>query len=407
MDDDHVSLDHADVFIAGAGPVGCATAHAFADQGWTVLMVDAFDPPTPRPTAEMVFPPAVELLDRWGVELPPGRSVRGTGVTLYEHGGGDPVELRFPPDAQPLVTPYPDLVEAMRESLMERDGVEMLYGVQVLSVELDGSVHTTRGTSDTQFRADLLVGADGRWSAVRHRLYGEVGQAVTSHTASVMLEGTGLTGYEQARVITDERGRCARVHAMGRDLLGIALDLPEERPPDDDVRAYVEKHYVPMLPPELHDPLLRVASEPERITWSGEGIRLRHTYEHGRIAMVGDAVGHQHPLLGIDFTMGVGDALCLAKYGRANGYDRARPEDSAGIEYAARHFFEALTARKPETVGVRRLLWEQLRSSPAAREAAMRLFSVDVRATGLVPVFNVLEEYRERQEADASSADPS
>ncbi|MEU3252854.1 NAD(P)/FAD-dependent oxidoreductase [Streptomyces sp. NPDC006997] len=394
-------MNHADVFIAGAGPVGCATAHAFADQGWRSLMVEVFEQPTPRPTAEMIFPPALELLDRWGVELPPERRVRGTGVTLYEHGGGEPVELRFPPDAQPLVTPYPDLVQAMRDSLMDRMEAEVLYGVQVLNVELDGSVHTTRGKFDTQFRADLLVGADGRWSTVRQRMYGDVPQAVTSHTASLMLEGTGLTGYEQARVITDEHGRCARVHAMGRDLLGIALDLPEERPPDDDVRAYLEKHYVPMLPPELHDPLLRAAGEPERITWSGEGIRLRRTYEYGRISMVGDAVGHQHPLLGIDFTMGVEDAVCLARYGRANGYDRARPEDSAGIEYAARHFFQALTARTPETVGVRRLLWEQLRSGPAAREAAMRLFSVDVRATGLVPVFNVLEEYRERRRAEA------
>ncbi|MFE6287570.1 FAD-dependent oxidoreductase [Streptomyces sp. NPDC057877] len=393
---------HADVIIAGAGPIGCATAHAFADQGSRVLMLEMGHEPVAQLGAELVFPPALQMLERWGVELPPDRHVRGTGVTLYEHGGGEPIELRFPTAGQPVVMPYPDLVNALRASIIERMEPEMLHGVEVLAMELDGSVHATRGKYDTQYRADHLVGADGRHSVVRHKLYGEVPEGVTAHTATALLEGTGAKGYEQARVITDDDGRCVRIHAVGPDLIRVALDLPTNRPPDGEVRPHLEQHFLPLLPQEFQEPILEVCEDEERIAWTASGFRHRTSYEHGRIAMVGDAVGHVHPLFGIGITVGILDGLSLAHYGRAKGYGEARLEEAEDVEWVTRHFYQALMGRTPGNPDARRLLHEHLRRDPVARRAAMWMFCADGRATGLVPLIDLLEgtEPDDEDEAD-------
>ncbi|MFB8775890.1 FAD-dependent oxidoreductase [Streptomyces broussonetiae] len=384
-------MDNADVIIIGAGPIGCATAHTFADKGARVLMCDMAKGPLTRPVAEVLFPPTVQLMRRWGVELPPGRFARGTGITFYEHGHPEPVELRFPAEARPLMISYTDLADAMQESLIERYEIELLHGVEILSVELDGSVHATRGKFDTQYRADLLVGADGRTSVVRRRLYGDLPETVTSLTASAVLEGTGLKGYEQVRVITDEHGRSVRIQALGRDLIGVGLDLPSRLPAEDEVRDHLKEQFWPLLPPELHEPLDRAAAEEDGITWTAEGFRTRRSYEHGRIAMVGDAVGHVHPLVGIDPTMGFLDGQTLARYGRANGYATARPEAVGNIEYLAHAFYRVLMGRTPETVEARRGLHEHLRRDPAAREAAMWLLAADERGEELLPLMDELE----------------
>ena len=90
----HPSHVTADVAVVGGGPVGCATALAFAESGARVCLIDA-NAPSGRLAGEWLHPTGVGVLTDLGVDLTaagvphsPGRGFanrRGswTGSALY------------------------------------------------------------------------------------------------------------------------------------------------------------------------------------------------------------------------------------------------------------------------------------------------------------------------------------
>ncbi len=173
---------HADVIVVGAGPAGAATAILLAERGLGVLVLDRGTLPRPKICGEYLSPEATRILDRLGVlkaidtggsaplggmriTAPDGTVVSGTyrpigpwrpyrghalGVSRAVLDGVLVDRLR----ALPV-----DLREQVRVTDVVRDG-NRVAGVE--AVEAGGRVQV--------FRAPLVVGADGRASAVAHRL---------------------------------------------------------------------------------------------------------------------------------------------------------------------------------------------------------------------------------------------
>jgi monooxygenase len=159
-----------EVCIVGGGFAGLTTALALRQAGATVAVIERRSESNDPHRGEVLRPRAVELLRGWGVPLEKG----ATPLTEIhvELAGKRIVTRRLP--AGSLCVPQPGLEFALREAA-QRAGVALFPGwrLQTLLPGADGRLggFTAHAGSDgAEFRAKLVVGADGRASAVREAL---------------------------------------------------------------------------------------------------------------------------------------------------------------------------------------------------------------------------------------------
>ena len=167
-----------DVIVVGARVAGAATALLLARAGLRVLAVDRATFPSDTISSHQVQVPGIALLHRWGLldrltaaGTPPTRRVRfdpGPVVldgAFPEYGGVDA-----------LYSPRRTLLDALLVTAAREAGADVLEGVRVEELTLDGAgrISGIRGTqragADLHATADLVVGADGKHSFVAERV---------------------------------------------------------------------------------------------------------------------------------------------------------------------------------------------------------------------------------------------
>ena len=80
------SVQGTDVFVAGAGPAGLATAIAARQKGFQVIVADGAAPPIEKPCGEGMMPETVASLRALGVEIGPTDGRRFCGLSFVDHG---------------------------------------------------------------------------------------------------------------------------------------------------------------------------------------------------------------------------------------------------------------------------------------------------------------------------------
>ncbi|WP_327395831.1 FAD-dependent oxidoreductase [Streptomyces phaeochromogenes] len=379
--------DSVDAIVVGAGPVGCAAAHALADRGARVVVVERMERGPAAPFAvEWLHPTAADVLLRWGLVLPEGGHVRGTGVSMHlADEGNEPVVVPYRRGMRAVSMPHAELVDALRDSVVERPGVEVLTCARVTAATPDGTVRLTRDGQETRLRADLVVAADGRSSGIRRALFGHTPQTVVSHSAGVVLEGPGLPVYESFQVASEVPGHGVAIYSIAPDAIRVVLDVPPTHPRPPALHAYLHRHFVPLMPEVLRRPLADALAA-GRLTWSATGFRPRVHYGQGRLALVGDAVGHIHPILAAGTTLGIQDALSLATHGSAEAYAREHAGAGAATGRVAMALYRLLSRQEPGTAQTARMAVNQLRLSPALRDAVGDLLTGDEPGAAHLPV---------------------
>ncbi|ARO14128.1 2-octaprenyl-6-methoxyphenyl hydroxylase [Ketogulonicigenium robustum] len=171
-------MEQVDIVIAGAGVAGLTAAAAFGTAGFSVLLAD----PGPAPTSNVNAPrdmrttaflqPAQALLDRAGVwpliasDAAPLRVMRIVDAARTPSVSADFVSDEI--SDRPFGWNFPNTL--LRDKLLARIAalphVTVLFGTSYRShLAQDAQVQVT--LSDRSVRARLLIGADGRQSAVR------------------------------------------------------------------------------------------------------------------------------------------------------------------------------------------------------------------------------------------------
>ncbi|MGI3204520.1 FAD-dependent oxidoreductase [Streptomyces sp. GLT-R25] len=239
--------DSVDAIVVGAGPVGCAAAHALADRGARVVVVERMERGPASPFAvEWLHPTAADVLLRWGLALPEAGHVRGTGVSMHlADEGHEPVVVPYRRGMRAVSMPHAELVDALRDSVVKRPEVEVLTCARVTAATPDGTVRLTRDGQETRLRADLVVAADGRSSGIRRALFGHTPQTVVSHSAGVVLEGPGLPVYESFQVASEVPGHGVAIYSIAPDAIRVVLDVPPTHPRPPALHAYLHRHFVP------------------------------------------------------------------------------------------------------------------------------------------------------------------
>jgi 2-polyprenyl-6-methoxyphenol hydroxylase-like FAD-dependent oxidoreductase len=147
-----------DVFIAGGGPAGLATAIAARRRGLTVVVADGAVPPIDKPCGEGLMPDGVEALKNLGVAVPEGDAYPFKGIRFLSNGVSAEAEF-------PRGTAYGIRRTHLHRAMVDHAtacGVRLLWQSAVTGLHPEGAL-----IAGELVRARWVVGADGAASRVR------------------------------------------------------------------------------------------------------------------------------------------------------------------------------------------------------------------------------------------------
>ena len=147
-----------DVFVAGGGPAGLATAIAARRHGLSVLVADGAVPPIDKPCGEGLMPDGVEALRHLGITIPNGEAYPFRGIRFVSDGAK--AEANFPRGAAFGIR-RTDLHRIMLDHAAA-SGVRMIWQAAVTGLHPEGAL-----LAGEMVRARWVVGADGTNSLVR------------------------------------------------------------------------------------------------------------------------------------------------------------------------------------------------------------------------------------------------
>jgi 2-polyprenyl-6-methoxyphenol hydroxylase-like FAD-dependent oxidoreductase len=356
--------------------VGCVTALTYAQRGARVLLLEAQANATSRMAGEWLHPCGVQVLQRLGLERleaaadhPPGQ-----GFVVYPEPDAPPIVLSYPDERLGWTCEHRTFVAKLREVAAGHSFIRFLPGVRVAAIDRQ-QLHlgTETNARTTPISAGLIVGADGRSSLARRSLGLPDDRILLSHMAGLLLDDVELPWEGYGHVFLGGPGPVF-VCRIRPHQARICLDVPLGHGQPKNDAASLWTAYSPVLPRSLQMALRR-ALESRPIAWTANQWRPRVHYGRDGLALVGDAVGHFHPLTAVGMTLGFLDADCLARSKSFRAYQRARSARSAVAELLAMGLYQMFTRNDAGTVAMRRAVYEMWQRAPAERRRTMRLLS--------------------------------
>jgi 2-polyprenyl-6-methoxyphenol hydroxylase-like FAD-dependent oxidoreductase len=217
------------------------------------------------------------------------------------------------------------------------------------------------------------VGADGRSSLVRRSLGLSDDRILLSHMAGLLLDDAELPCEGYGHVILGGPGPVF-VCRISSHQVRVCLDVPVRHGQPKNDAAYLWTAYSPVLPRSLQ-PAFRRALETRPVAWTANQWRPRVHYGRAGLALVGDAVGHFHPLTAVGMTLGFLDGYCLASSNSLSAYRQGRRSGSGVAELLAMGLYQMFTLDDAGTVAMRRAVYQMWQQAPADRRRTMRLLS--------------------------------
>jgi 2-polyprenyl-6-methoxyphenol hydroxylase-like FAD-dependent oxidoreductase/phytoene/squalene synthetase len=365
--------------VVGGGPAGCVAALKLAKTGATVLLLEAAPEAKGRLAGEWLHPPAAKVLRALGVFEGKPAPRTGHGFVVLPHGE-EPITLPYPDGETALAWEHSHIVTALRDAALAHPNIEIACGARVERAvpRVVRWHHPERGLQVTE--TDLIVGADGRASNVRKQLGGPERGTPVSWMAGVLLEGAELPYEGMGHVVLGGPGPVL-AYRISETEIRLCIDVPLA---DGQVRmdtAALLAAYGPHLPEPMRRPF-QEALAARRPAWAALRVMPRRFFGTDGVLLVGDAVGHVHPLTAVGITLGFGDAMALDGRGSVAEYRRAREATSHIPEVLAGALYGVFTSDHPGAAAIREAVQQGWRKSPAERAQTMRLLSgQETRAT--------------------------
>lgn len=300
--------------VVGAGIGGVAAALALEQSGWSVTVLERAPALGEVGAGISVWSPAVRVLEDFGVtDL--GRSARVSApMSLRQPGGRRLVQAGSIGMESPVMIHRAQLHDLITARLT---GVTVRTGVTVTGVAPDPAGATVTGADGSEFRADLVVAADGIRSAVRSRL-------APDHRGPRYSGYTAYRGISAAEIDDGGGETWGPVRRFGyaplvdgRVYWYATANMPAERPAGPqgdhgDVTAAFG---------DWHDPIpaLLAGTPPEAVLHNDiHDLALPLVpFVHGRVVLLGDAAHAMTPNLGMGACAAIEDAGALARQLRA------------------------------------------------------------------------------------------
>jgi salicylate hydroxylase len=317
------------IIIVGGGIGGLATALACARVDCGVQVLEQSPVLAEVGAGIQLGPNVTRVLQGWGLQdelqrvsacperLEVRHALRGTLLATLPLG-----RLMAQRYGAPYLTVARADLQALLHSAVQRIGVmPLMLDTRATGFVDDAEhiqVHTERGQT---LQADALVGADGLWSQVRNRIWGDGVPRVTGHLAyRAMLPQAQLPAALRSQVITAWLGphfHVVQYPVRGGKWLNVVA-IVHGNPPGDlrnwDHRANAAELRV--LLANVGSPLLDlIHAIPDWRLWTlCDRPPMQSAAEHakGRVALVGDAAHPMRPYLAQGAGMAIEDAQTLA-----------------------------------------------------------------------------------------------
>ncbi len=362
-----------DVVVVGAGPAGCAAAIAHARRGASVLVLEAEPAACHRFAGEWLHPTGVAVLDSLRVgRLERARPHSGYGFVIFPDDGSEPIEMPYSHGVA-LSAEHRAIVEAMRDVMQSTDGIELRTHVRASNIE-HGTLRADdrRGGKATEVRAGRIIGADGRRSAVRKSLnVEEPASAPLSYMASVELRDVELPFEGFGHLVLGGPGP-ALFYRIGDGVVRGCLDVPIALGPESRTPAALWDGFAPVVPKSMRA-ALRAAIERGPSGWAVNRFRPRTTFGQGDVVLVGDAIGHVHPMTAMGMTLGLLDARALAETDDVRTY--AAERRSYVPELLSNALYHCFRRDDASATAIRRAMFDTLRSDERERRRTMDILA--------------------------------
>lgn len=282
-----------DIFIAGGGPAGLATAIAAAQRGFSVMLADAGRPPIDKACGEGIMPDGVGALREFGVDLSeveffPLEGIRfadtsGEALAHFFHEGG--LGLRR--------TVLHSALAARAESI----GVRLCWGTPVQSVRQGEAV-----AGGQTVRSRYLICADGQNSALRAMAGLGAGKVASRRY--------GFRRHYRVQpwspFVEVHWAQCGQLYItpVASDEICVALLTG-----DSHLRLETALASFPALHSRLS---CAMGGAPGRTMGGITATRRLDSVVHGRVALVGDCSGSADAITGDGLSMAFQQARALA-----------------------------------------------------------------------------------------------
>jgi 2-polyprenyl-6-methoxyphenol hydroxylase-like FAD-dependent oxidoreductase len=336
-----------DLVVVGGGIAGGAFATVMARAGANVLLLERQAEYRDRVRGELMWPWGVAEVQRLGLEdilRRAGANVADRFESHDEGHGADAPVVRVDLSAQVVDAPgsinlfHPTATRALADAATAAGG-RVVVGVHMVMIgTAPPTVAWTDGDGQHEVRCGLIVGADGRSSTVRAQAGIELHKDPTAHLATGLL----VEGLEAVDDRTD-------LVARGNDLLFLSfpqgggrarvyLCMPTGQR-DRFAGADAAERFLKaaMLVPSLPDPERWAAATPAGpcATFTCEDTWVDRPYANG-VVLIGDAGGHNNPLIGQGLSLAVRDAGVLADLLRTEGSRTPAVLEAYGVERTER-----------------------------------------------------------------------
>jgi lanosterol synthase len=364
-----------DVVVVGGGPVGCASALAFANRGARVLVLEANPRASERLAGEWLHPEAADVLDSLGVDFRSSDYSTGHGFVVFPDDGSPRIVLPYAGGRAGFGLPHQRLVAALRRKVTGAASIDYETHARATEIVDDRVQYKTKSGAAHRVRARTIIGAAGRTGVV-HRALGAVGHAVTySRMAGVLLRDAELPFEGYGHLCLGGAGPILAYRISPRDVR-VCLDVPLSFATDGERRAALFDAFAPALPPSLVEPFRRALAVGE-IEWASNQTKNRSFYGKPGCVLVGDAVGHHHPLTAVGLTLGLGDAVAVARTSSFDDYRRERSRATRVPELLAVALYDIFAGHTEETREMRRAVYALFRGSEDERRRTMGLLGCD------------------------------
>jgi 2-polyprenyl-6-methoxyphenol hydroxylase-like FAD-dependent oxidoreductase len=367
-----------DAAVVGGGPVGCLTAWALARNGARVLLLEANERAAHRLAGEWLHPAACDVVRRLGLShlVQTERYATGLGFVVYPEDKSEAIRLPYRSGRVGFACDHALLVDGLRQAVSGHPHIDLLLNARVQALGA-GSVTFERreASGEVTVRVGMVVGADGRRSLARRTLGLATSHDTYSRMAGILAEDVTLPHEGMGHVVLGGPGPVL-AYRLDPRYVRIVLDLPLRFGSEESTAQALAEAYGPHLPPSLAAGMRRALSR-EPVLWAAGQIRPRTHFGREQIILVGDSVGHYHPLTAAGMTLGFGDALALAECGQLAAYRARRLRESRVAEMLAMALYEVFTDRTKEARLIHDAVYRLWRAYPAECVRTMGFLSGD------------------------------
>ncbi len=387
---------HYDVIIVGGGPVGVVASVACARRGASVLVLEADPRSSRRFAGEWLHPPAVEVLERLQMGRLEGAKARvGHGFAILPDDRSELIELPYA-EGIALSAEHADIVGALRRAMEKHPNIDYRPFVRVTAVHLnegpqarlelerrDGTSVRSEECVRLEVRGACVIGADGRNSIVRSSLGVAENSTLLSYMAGIEFRNAELPKEGFGHVVLGGPGP-AIIYRIQDDVIRGCIDVPLSFGARARTPGFLWDAFSPVMPEGLRASF-REALETRPTPWAANRFRPRshfgrETVQRKRpsVALIGDAIGHVHPLTALGMTQGFLDAEALMRAGFVEGtegwltrYSEARK--SYIPEILSNALYHCFRREDPAASEVRRAMFKTLKSSAKERTRTMQI----------------------------------